>query len=387
VSIHRRNRKSGTVWRVQWRDERGAQRSRTFTRKADADAWDAKITLAKRQGELATLDGGKQTLKDFVSDWRSTYAEPHLAPKTLRLYDDLCSRCLLPRIGHLALRQLTTERIQSVAAEMARDKVPPATIQKALTLLQGMLERAVEWGRISSNPARYVRKPRATPRRLVEPLSPRQIEGVRRHLLAKERLRDATLISVLAYAGLRPGEALALRWGDLGKRNIRVTKALSLGEERSTKTRRNRTVGVVSPLATDLAKWRMASGRPDDEQLVFPTPAGKPWSETDYRNWRRRWFRPAAKSIGLARARPYDLRHSFASLLLAEQMNPAEIAGQLGHSLQVLFSTYAHVIEDMRGSGRVSAEAAIRAARAPRGAANVAQKLPKRKAATSPGNR
>jgi hypothetical protein len=65
-------------------------------------------------------------------------------------------------------------------------------------------------------------------------------------------------------------------------------------------------------------------------------------------------------------------------LLLAEQSNPAEVAAQLGHSLLlVLFSTYAHVIEDLRGTGKVDAEAEIRAARKSVKKPGVAQKLPK----------
>ena len=60
-----------------------------------------------------------------------------------------------------------------------------------------------------------------------------------------------------------------------------------------------------------------------------------------------------------------------------EQSNPAEVAAQLGHSLLVLFSTYAHVIEDLRGTGRVDPEAEIRAARKSVKKSGVAQKLPK----------
>lgn len=378
MSVHKRTHKSGTVWRVQWRDEQGAQRSRTFSLKRDADAWDSKIKLAKRQGELAALDSGKQTLKEFHDEWRRLHAEPHLAPRTLRLYDDLSTRQLVPKLGHLPLRQLTTERIQQAAAELSTEGVPAATIRKALVLLQGILERAVEWGRIQNNPARYVRKPKATATRLTQPLSPRQVEDVRRKMLGKKWLRDATLISVLAYSGLRPGEALALRWGDIRERTIRVDKAISLGEERATKTRQNRTVRLLAPLAADLAKWRLASGASDDQDLVFPTRDGKPWAETDYRNWRKRRFKWAAKEVGLPGAHPYALRHSFASLLLAEQGNPAEIAAQLGHSLQVLFTTYAHVIEDLRGTSGIAAEDEIRAARKPQRKRDVARKLPAR---------
>ena len=88
-------------------------------------------------------------------------------------------------------------------------------------------------------------------------------------LLAKKRTRDAVHISVLAYAGLRPGEALALRWGDVRRNTIRVDRALSLGEERSTKTRKNRVVRLLKPPAADLAKWKLECGRPADDVLVF----------------------------------------------------------------------------------------------------------------------
>ena len=90
---------------------------------------------------------------------------------------------------------------------------------------------------------------------------------------------------------------------------------------------------------------------------------GTPWKDHDWRNWRHRHFDPAAKKAGQEGVRPYDLRHSFASFLFQEQRNPAEIAEQLGHSLQMLFSTYAHVIEDLRGQKRVSAVTLITKAR------------------------
>jgi integrase len=91
---------------------------------------------------------------------------------------------------------------------------------------------------------------------------------------------------------------------------------------------------------------------------------GRLWTDTAYRNWRRRVFAPAAHAAGMPNVRPYDLRHSFASLLFAEGVNPAEIAEQLGHSLQTLLGTYTHVIEELRGRDRESAETLIREARA-----------------------
>ena len=364
------------VYRVLWRDERRRLRSRTFTRKRDAETWEAKVKLAKRQGELAALDAGKQTLEEFAAEWWKLYATPNLAPKTLELYQSFCDRLLYPHLGHVSLRTLTPERIQTFRVALEEEGVGSETIRKTISMLQGMLERAVEWGRLPRNPARYVRKPPQGRVRAVKPLSPLDVERLRQEMLRREWYRDAALVSLLAYAGLRPGEALGVKWGDVGTRTILVDKAIADGEEKATKTLKPRTVKMLAPLVADLREWRLRSGRPRPEALVFPTREGEPWADHDYRNWRKRRYYVAAEAVGVPK-RPYDLRHSLASLLLAEQGNPAEIAGQLGHTLQTLFTTYAHVIEDLRGRKRINAEREIRAARTKAAQNGVARKLPR----------
>ena len=159
--------------------------------------------------------------------------------------------------------------------------------------------------------------------------------------------RDATLISVLAYAGLRPGEALGLRWGDIRKQTLLVQRAISLGEEADTKTRQHRTVRLLAPLAADLRSWRMASGRPDDHELVFPGKDGRPWTLAAYQSWWRRAFRRGIDAAGLAHARPYDLRHSFASLLLHEGRSVIYVARQLGHDARLTLTRYGHVMDEL----------------------------------------
>ena len=359
-----------------WRDEHGAQRSRTFPLKRDADAYEAKAKLAKRQGELADLDAGRETLKSFAGEWWRLYVEQNLAATTRVSYAGVRDRYILPKLGHLPLRSITPQRVQRFQTELAEADVGAPTIRRALAILQGMLERAVEWGRIQRNPVRSVRKPRQKRTRVIEPLSPRQVEAVRSQMGKRKWHRDATLVSVLAYAGLRPGEALALRWSDVRERTIIVDKALALGDVKATKTQQSRTVRLMRPLAKDLKEWRKAAGNPESDKLIFPTRDGEPWGDSDYRNWRKRRFTVAATAASLGTVRPYDLRHSFASLLIAEQTNPAEIAGQLGHSLQTLFTTYAHVIEDLRGGAKLPAERQITRARTK---SSVARKLPKAK--------
>jgi hypothetical protein len=175
--------------------------------------------------------------------------------------------------------------------------------------------------------------------------------------------RDATLVSLLAYAGLRPGEALALTWGCVRRRTILVERSIVLGQEKGTKTNATRTVRLLGPLAQDLAEWRLACRRPAADAYVLPRADGGAWRDADYRNWRKRKFVPTARAAGLESPRPYDLRHSFVSLLIQEGCSVVEVARQAGHSPEECLRTYAHVFEEFDPADRTPAEDRIRTAR------------------------
>jgi integrase len=362
MSVERILRKRGTGWRVRWR-EGDRNRARTFDRKADAQAFEAEVRRRSRAGDLVALDAGRETLQEFAEEWWRLHAVPNLAPSTLGSYAALWDAHVLPRLGAIRLRDLDPQMIASLRAELTTHGLKPASVRKVMVILQGVLERAVEWRRIPANPCRAVRKPTQRRERTVHPLAPEQVERLRTHLLERGLRRDAVLVSLLAYAGLRPGEALALTWGHIRERTILVERALALGELKTTKTGRTRTVRLLAPLAADLSEWRIAQGRPPDDVLVFPGLGGGAWSDDAWRYWRRRIFGPAGRATGLANARPYDLRHSFVSLLLAEGANVVEVARQAGHSPTMTLSTYAHLFEELDGADRTSAENRIRQAR------------------------
>ena len=109
--------------------------------------------------------------------------------------------------------------------------VGEATIRKAFAILQAVCREGVAWGRLSSNPVKPVKKRAQQRKRSVRPLAPEAVERLRWKMPTQ---RDAVLVSILAYAGLRPGEALGLTWGDLGERTILVERALALGEVKET---------------------------------------------------------------------------------------------------------------------------------------------------------
>jgi integrase len=107
----------------------------------------------------------------------------------------------------------------------------------------------------------------------------------------------------------------------------------------------------------------MASGRPDDGALVFPAADGAAWTKDDWDVFRANAWKTACKHAQLIPApRPYDLRHSFASLLLAEGRAVHYVAAQLGHSPALTLSTYGHLIAEFADAAAIQAESEIVAA-------------------------
>ena len=364
MSIERVERASGAVWRVRWRDAQSRPRSRVVGRKSDAQALDGGLKRAKRLGGTAMIDNSRETLGEFAKVWWHRYAVPNLQRHTLEGYASMLDVHLVPRLGNARLRSLTPDLISEMRADIAAAGVGEPAILKTLVLLQSMLERAVEWRRLESNPARGVRKPSQRRTRVVRPLPPKTIEAMRAHVLRHARQLDATLVAVLAYAGLRPGEALGLRWHDLGERTLLIERSVAFGQLTSTKTGKARTVRLLAPLAETLATWHAVTPRTAPTDLIFPAPDGSAWNAERARNWRKRTFAEAAGAAGVPATRPYDLRHNFISLLIAQGASVVEVARQAGHAPTMTLDTYAHLFDERDGGQPTSAEHLIRAARA-----------------------
>jgi integrase len=96
---------------------------------------------------------------------------------------------------------------------------------------------------------------------------------------------------------------------------------------------------------------------------LFPRRDGAPWRLHDYNNWRRRVWKKAREAAGVDPLPPYDVRHAFASLQIRAGMSIPELAEQMGHSPQMTVMTYTHVIRELKGEPRISAEKQIERAR------------------------
>lgn len=347
-------------WEVRWR-EGSRNRSRTVDRKSDAVRLDAEIRRQRQLGGLIPDRVGGLTLEEFAADWLSGRSD--LARRTKELYTFLLDHHIMDDLGHFPLNELRPKVLGDWKERRLAQGAGPVTLSKAATLLKQVLDEAVAQEHLQRNPASGL-KGHSGGKRPPNPATPEQIEAMRSHLIAKDYLGDATLVSVLGYAGLRPGEALALRWSDIEDGTISVTKAIAYGEEKKTKTGMTRVVRPPSAVFSDLAEWKLSTPLPFG--LVFPRRVdGKAWTRTDWNNWRRRRFQPAIKAAGLEKFRPYDLRHSRASMLAYEAKNLSDLfraAKEMGHTKDVFLRVYAHIIEQAEGK-YLSADAWIAEAR------------------------
>lgn len=390
VEIRERRLRSGGVryaYRVRFQNARGERSGRTFDCAQDALDFQARLRLLKRAGDLAVLERGKESLAQFMDNFWRLYAEVRLERSTRRKYRCLWNVHIERRLGSVELRRITPLVLSEFVRELQEAGVGVPTIRSCLGLLQSMFARAVEWDRAGVNVVKLITKPRVPRARTIRPLRPVDIEALRRQMLRNpdHGLRDATLVSVLAYAGLRPEEALALEYEHVRETTILVEQKWIDGEivpGGQKTTRPPRCPPLLNVLRSDLREYRLACGGADG--LIFARTDGTPWRDHDWRDWRSRVWQPACQAIGIATITnetvvragkrttkrtykgpvPYDLRHSFASLLIHERKHSiVQISEWMGHSAATLLTHYAHVITDLASHPSAPNEQAIKAAR------------------------
>jgi integrase len=379
MSVHPYKTADGTRYQVRWREGK-RPRGRSFASKKEANDFDVQVKAHKLRGEVMPRPR-RETLASTYDDWLRLYA-PKLAKSTLEVHEAVWNAHVKDRFDHHLLSELVAnpQLFDELLAEMRERSVGNPSQRRVLAVLSSVMSQAVRWNKIPVNPVLSVVKPAKSRKRIPHPMPPMVIERIRLQMLRRRTLdpsgarnrADACLVGLMSYAGLRPGEALALTWSDIGERTISVDKAVSLGDEAPTKTGAVRTVPLVKQLDDDLATLRDLQGDPPDDRCVLPGTDDGLWSRWQFRNWRRRVWKPIltwlatgdmAWNPGLANVVPYDCRGSFVSLHLRAGENPLEVAEWAGHSPQVMFSHYAGVIKELSGVAVLSAAEQIAEAR------------------------
>lgn len=336
--------RTGAGYTVRWRDSTGRQRSKRVTLYRDAVQLDGEMKRKRAMGELVTHERGAVRLCDFWPLWVERYGAIHVTRRTMESYDWLWRKHLNPALGRYRLRDLTAEDIDAMTARLSRT-LSAGSVRKCVAVLQGVLQKAVDWQYISTNVARGAEKPRVVARE-GQALTDEQLAALVNEL---PTLRSKVIVRVLAGTGLRPGELRALRWRDvLDYSGIAVTRAVSRNQIGPTKTYGRRTVLMNGDAIRALQEWQLATGTRAalDRELVFPAVDGKGlWTDVGWRQWQRKVFTPAADRAGLKGLVPYDLRHTFVSRLIAAGGDIYWVARQAGHSPTVALTTYAHQFE------------------------------------------
>jgi hypothetical protein len=335
-------KKCDNGYTVRWRTAAGAhQRTLKGATKAEAQAFERE-QLRNRWQAGPGVSEGRMLFGEYLEEW-ITRAE--IAPSTRRSYNHSINK-IKPFLGPYEMRQLSVPLVARFRSQLEAQSVGPAMVRKTLSVVQSCMRDAVLHGYLDRNFAAEVPKPTVKRQRAVRPVMPEQVEAARL-TLPPEKFGHSVLVAVLAYAGLRPQEALSLTWGDVGAKSLTIY---------SPKTDRTRSVPLLAPLAEDLNAWRQSM---QHSSLVFPRPDGDRWTETDWRNYRRRTY----KDLFGQGSYPYELRHTLATLMIYEGRPIMEVAAILGHSPQVCLSTYAHVLADFDYDNRIPAEEQIARAR------------------------
>jgi integrase len=278
-----------------------------------------------------------------VGEWSQRWlaAQVQLKPSTYARYAGVVRRQILPSWQTVSLAQVTHADVATWVAQLTADGLSARTVQKPHRVLSMILDLAIRDRRLLSNPAAGVRLPRG------ESPAKRFLSVDQVAALANAAGKDRVLVLVLAYCGLRFGEAAALRVADLDllRRRIRVERSVTDvdGQMVATtpKTHMRREVPLPRFLAQELAAHLVGRSA---EELVFSSPQG---AILRLNNFRRRSFDRAVAAIGLPWLTPHMLRHTAASLAVSAGANVKAVQQMLGHaSAAMTLDVYAGLFGD-----------------------------------------
>lgn len=337
---------AGKRYRVRYRKPDKSQTDkRGFRTKKEAELFLASVTVSKATGDYIDPALGRITVEHLAERWLA--GKKVLKPSAYDRLPRAWKNHVEPTFGHREIRSIVPSEVQEWLADLSAHRSASVSL-RALGVLAGILDMAIDDGRIKKNPARGLknrpRKPKKKSGRVY--LSFAQLE-----LLARCSSRP-TLIRVLGYTGLRWGEATALR-----ARHVDLVRNRLHAEENAVtvndvvhvgtlKGDESRWVPFPASLAADVRALRAT--RPP-ESLLFPGEGGHHLRRVENSTG---WFEGAvarAQSIdpSFQRITPHDLRHTAASLAVSAGANVKALQKMLGHkSAAMTLDTYADLFDD-----------------------------------------
>lgn len=320
---------------------------------------------------------GKLTVGAFLDRWLRHNLPGHVADSTLDDYADMVRLHLAPALGRKVLSKLTVADVDALWAAKREQGYSPNSIRIMRAVLRKALGQAEREGLVARNVAAL-----STPPRIGQPEGRALTREQAQRLLAELRGHDFdALVTLMLAFGLRRGEALGLHWsaldweaGTLGVTH--AVKRVKVRDGRSgrrtrlvvseLKTRRSRRTLYLTPELVEIlrehrarqAKRRMALGAAwQDHGLIFPSRVGTPMDPDNFSHT----FSRLCRRAGLGHWHPHELRHSGASLMLAQGTPLHVVSEVLGHSsIAITKDVYGHLVEgEKRAAARSMTEALL----------------------------
>lgn len=336
----------GRRYRVRYRKPDHSQTDkRGFRTKREAEQFLVSVESQKNAGTYLDPSSARISVGELGAEWLAR--QTHLKPSSRVAIESAWRLHVLPRWGSVAVGQLRFSAVQAWVSDLAtgagsgRAK-SAALVLRAHGILAAILDTAVRDHRIGANPARGVDLPRKVPR------EHRYLTHEQVHDLAAASGPHRTLIGLLAYTGLRWGEASGLRVRDVSIERHRLTVsqnavlvagAVVVGTPKSYKRR-----SVPFPAFLALSLQAALNGK-DADDLVFPGRDGGYLVTPTVRD--RSWLDRALEQAGLPTMTIHDLRHTAASLAVASGAHVKAVQKMLGHaSAAMTLDVYADLFDD-----------------------------------------
>ena len=271
------------IWKAAVKDINGKLRTKNFTKQSEAEDWVADQRRARDLGENTYATNPKMTVAEFLVGWANTQYGPD-QESTQRSYLSVIKNHIAPAIGKIKAAELNTKTVESLLRDMHANGLGAGTIRITRAALSAAYNDAVRLGDLVRNPVRNTKMPNVTAK-TTKPLPRAEWEKV--YLEAMKNPRMHARIEVAGMLGLRPGEALGLKWSDLNidkctlliERQIQRAKGQGL-VLKPVKQKTARTLKIsqetVQILVTHKRHQSLNKARwTEDNDLIFPNTVGK----------------------------------------------------------------------------------------------------------------
>jgi len=321
----------GLRWRARYVNEQGDERSRAFARKVDAQRWLDEQTAARVTGKYVDPRHGRITLNSFYREWSTL----QLWESTTKHAKDTALRSVT--FGDVPFSELKPTHLKAWVKALD-DRLEPSTVREYFVSVCGIINAAIAERMLSPDLTKNIPLPRVVDKRGTIP-TPSEVGA----LLDAASPEFTAFVALCAFAGLRLGEALGLQVKDVDflRREIRVERQVQGSEVRPPKYGKRRTVYPPEQLILALSEHL---AREHGEGWVFSRRGvdDSPWPSRTVNGW----WRQTKAEAGLSDSpyRIHDLRHFYASGLIADGCDVVTVQHALGHhSPKVTFDTYAHL--------------------------------------------